>query len=134
MDPALGLPASKVLDTFKSLPTWLLVGLSISRPLSRSSARRPSPQSVSTAAAGSQSQTRPRNSLSSVIGPSSASVRRICSRRSNGTGRSRWARTRSRFDRTGSASGPTEAGFPVRFRSFITRPFPVPGVRSRRRS
>jgi hypothetical protein len=30
MDPTLGVPATKVLDTFKSLPTWLLVGLSIS--------------------------------------------------------------------------------------------------------
>jgi hypothetical protein len=30
MDPTLGVPATKVLDTFKSLPTWLLVGSSIS--------------------------------------------------------------------------------------------------------
>ena len=30
MDPTLSVPATKVLDTFKSLPTWLLAGLSIS--------------------------------------------------------------------------------------------------------
>lgn len=30
MDPTVGVPATKMLDTFKSMPTWLLVGLSIS--------------------------------------------------------------------------------------------------------
>lgn len=30
MDPTVGVPATKMLDTFKSMPSWLLVGLSIS--------------------------------------------------------------------------------------------------------
>lgn len=30
MDPTVGVPATKMLDTFKSMPTWLLVGLSVS--------------------------------------------------------------------------------------------------------
>jgi hypothetical protein len=30
MDPTVGVPATKIIDTFKSMPTWLLVGLSVS--------------------------------------------------------------------------------------------------------
>lgn len=33
MDPTLGVPATKMLDTFKSMPTWLLADYSLSLAL-----------------------------------------------------------------------------------------------------